>query len=81
MEIRLRTTKGLIGRCHNRFPIFLIPLSSLRVQKWKLPLLMKTLKKLFRTFCEVNMVQVGEGTRHADVQLVGSGVEGCDQNI
>ncbi|KAH0672811.1 hypothetical protein KY290_025040 [Solanum tuberosum] len=30
---------------------------------------------LSKLFCEVNMVQVGEGTSHADVQLMGSSVE------
>jgi len=35
----------------------------------------EVIQDLSQLFCEVNMVQVGEGTSHADVQLVGSGVE------
>ncbi|XP_015161970.1 uncharacterized protein [Solanum tuberosum] len=35
----------------------------------------EVIKDLSQLFCEVNMVQVGEGTSHADVQLVGSGFE------
>ena len=33
------------------------------------------IEDLSQLFCEVNMVQVGEGTSHANMQLVGSGVE------
>ena len=33
------------------------------------------IEDLSQFFCEVNMVQVGEGTSHANMQLVGSGVE------
>ncbi|KAG5572600.1 hypothetical protein H5410_062366 [Solanum commersonii] len=75
MEMRLRTTKGLTDkaeRCHTPFPIFIIPLSSLVIHKRELPLFMKTSRSysdLGRLFCEVNMVQVGEGTSHADVHL------------
>ncbi|KAK4737134.1 hypothetical protein R3W88_000831 [Solanum pinnatisectum] len=47
--------------------VSLLPLQW--VQKWKLLLLMKTLKKLFR------ISVIGEGTSHAHVQLVGLGVE------
>ncbi|KAG5632767.1 hypothetical protein H5410_004484, partial [Solanum commersonii] len=35
----------------------------------------EVIQDLNHLFCEVNMVQVGEGTSHADVQLVVSGVE------
>ena len=35
----------------------------------------EAIKDLSQLFCEVNMVQVGEGTIHAYMQLVGSGVE------
>ncbi|KAH0657991.1 hypothetical protein KY289_026739 [Solanum tuberosum] len=35
----------------------------------------EVIQDLSQLFCEVNMVQVGEGTSHADVQLVGSGFE------
>ncbi|KAG5606758.1 hypothetical protein H5410_028250 [Solanum commersonii] len=35
----------------------------------------KVIQDLSQLFWEVNMVQVGEGTSHADVQLMGSGVE------
>ncbi|KAH0685964.1 hypothetical protein KY285_016514 [Solanum tuberosum] len=35
----------------------------------------EVIQDLSQLFCEVNMVQVGEGTSHADVQLVGSDVE------
>ena len=45
---KAKNQKRLIGRCHNRFPIFLILLSSLKVHNSKLFLLMKTLKKLLR---------------------------------
>ena len=33
------------------------------------------IEDLSQLFCEVNMVQVGEGRSHANMQLVGSGVE------
>ncbi|XP_010324801.2 uncharacterized protein [Solanum lycopersicum] len=33
------------------------------------------IEDLSQLFCEINMVQVGEGTSHANMQLVGSGVE------
>ncbi|XP_027767963.1 uncharacterized protein LOC114074305 [Solanum pennellii] len=33
------------------------------------------IEDLSQLFCEVNMVQAGEGTSHANMQLVGSGVE------
>jgi len=35
----------------------------------------EVIQDLSQLVCEVNMVQVGEGTSHADVQLVGSCVE------
>ncbi|KAH0669809.1 hypothetical protein KY285_023955 [Solanum tuberosum] len=35
----------------------------------------EVIQDLSQLFCEVNMVQVGEGTSYADVQLMGSGVE------
>ncbi|KAH0632954.1 hypothetical protein KY284_035740 [Solanum tuberosum] len=35
----------------------------------------EVIKDLSQLFYEVNMVQVAKGTSHADVQLVGSGVE------
>ena len=35
----------------------------------------EVIKDLSQLFCEVNLVQVGEGTIHANMQLVGSGVE------
>ncbi|XP_027771374.1 uncharacterized protein LOC114076473 [Solanum pennellii] len=35
----------------------------------------EVIKDLSHLFCEVDMVQVGEGTSHANMQLVGSGVE------
>ncbi|KAG5588910.1 hypothetical protein H5410_039424 [Solanum commersonii] len=35
----------------------------------------EVIQDLSQLFCEINMVQVGEGTSHAEVQLVGSGVE------
>ncbi|KAH0737648.1 hypothetical protein KY290_036353 [Solanum tuberosum] len=35
----------------------------------------EVIKDLSQLFCEVNMVQVGERTSHADVQFLGSGVE------
>ncbi|KAH0635998.1 hypothetical protein KY290_036397 [Solanum tuberosum] len=35
----------------------------------------EVIQDLSQLFCEVNMVQVGEGTIQTDVQLVGSGVE------
>ncbi|KAH0661609.1 hypothetical protein KY284_026540 [Solanum tuberosum] len=35
----------------------------------------EVIQDLSQLFCEVNMIQVGEGTSHADVQLVGSGFE------
>ncbi|XP_049393035.1 uncharacterized protein LOC125857472 [Solanum stenotomum] len=35
----------------------------------------EVIQDLNQLFCEVNMVQVGEGTSHGDVQLVGSSVE------
>ncbi|KAH0688901.1 hypothetical protein KY289_016259 [Solanum tuberosum] len=35
----------------------------------------KVIQDLSQLFCKVNIVQVGEGTSHADVQLVGSSVE------
>ncbi|XP_015165565.1 uncharacterized protein [Solanum tuberosum] len=34
----------------------------------------EVIQDLSQLFCEVNMVQVGESTSHADVQLVGSGL-------
>ncbi|KAK4707294.1 hypothetical protein R3W88_033141 [Solanum pinnatisectum] len=45
---------------------------------WALPQSIPHISHSFikpQLFCEVNMVQVGEGTSHADVQLVGSSVE------
>ena len=35
----------------------------------------EVIEDLSQLFCEVNMVQVGEGTIHANMQLVSSGVE------
>ena len=51
-EDKANNQKGLIGRCHNQFFIFLILLTILRVPKWKISLRMKTWKKLLR-ICDV----------------------------